>query len=74
MDVIGNDIICSPLGTSSPGDVAKLCQSTIGCVAFNVFLATDGAIKYCLKSARTPLSDLSTGAMKGTCQGTYIGE
>ena len=73
MDVFGNDITCTPLGTSSPGDVAKLCQSTSGCVAFNIFLATDGAIKYCLKNARSPLSDLSTTYMKGTCQGFYTG-
>ena len=72
-DVIGNDVTCSRVGTSSPGDLAKLCKATSGCIAFNVFTATDGAIGYCLKSARSPLSDLSTGAMKGTCQGTYMG-
>ena len=73
MDVAGSDIACKPLGTNSTADLARLCQNTTGCVAFNVFLTTDGTIKYCLKSARTPLSDQSTTYMKGTCQGIYTG-
>ena len=71
MDVAGNDIACNPLGTNSTGDLAKICQTTSGCVAFNVFLTTDGTIKSCLKNARTPLSDQSTTYMKGACQGIF---
>ena len=73
MDVVGNDIACNPLGTNSPGDLAKLCQTTSGCVAFNVFQPLGGVPTFCLKTARTPLSDQSTTWMKGTCQGFYTG-
>ena len=74
MDVVGNDIACTPLGTNSTGDVAKLCQNTTGCVAFNIFSrSSDGVSMYCLKNARTPLSDQSTTYMKGACQGVYTG-
>ena len=73
MDVVGNDIACTPLGTNSTADLARVCQTTSGCVAFNVFQPAGGVPTYCLKNARTPLSDQSMTWMKGACQGIYTG-
>jgi hypothetical protein len=73
MDVVGNDIACNPLGTNTPGDLASRCQATAGCVAFNIHQQPGGVPNYCLKSARSPVSDQSTTWMKGACQGIYTG-
>jgi hypothetical protein len=73
MDVVGNDIACNPLGTNTPGDLASRCQATAGCVAFNIHQQPGGVPNYCLKSARSPVSDQKATWMKGSCQGIYTG-
>jgi hypothetical protein len=73
MDVFGNDISCNPMGTNTLGDLAKLCQATSGCVAFNVWQPPGGVLNYCLKTSRSATVDLSTSSMKGACLGTYTG-
>jgi hypothetical protein len=74
LDMFGNDIICTELGTNSTDDLARLCQATSGCVAFNVWTQQpEGVVSYCLKHNRTALSDQSTTYMTGACQGVYTG-
>jgi hypothetical protein len=74
MDMFGNDIkTCNPLGTNSTDDLARLCRTTSGCVAFDVWREPGGVESYCLKHTLTALSNESTTYMKGACQGIYTG-